>query len=120
LSRWIRISSSVGQQHHPVEPWVRISHTASALVILMGLGYMLRAHVLPGLKLKERIKSGLGVLSVFGVLTVTALGILYSGESGWNGFMTQVHDWIGLGTPALLLFHAWKRTQPRRATGRRH
>ena len=109
LNRWLRIPSDIGEQHHPSEQWVRISHAVSAYLVVTALGYMIKAHVLPGLKAGKRLKSGIGMLVVFGVLIVTALGILYSGESDWNGFMVKSHDWIGFLTPALIFFHAARR-----------
>jgi hypothetical protein len=109
LNRWLRIPSDIGEQHHPSEQWVRISHAVFAYAVVTALGYMIKAHVLPGLKAGKRLKSGIGMLLVFGVLIVTALGILYSGESDWSGIMIQSHDWVGFLAPALILFHSWKR-----------
>ena len=107
FTRLIRVSSSIGSQHHPLELPVRIAHAVVAYGILVGLGYMVRAHVMPGLKAQKRVPSGLGLLIVFVVLTITALGILYSGEGTWNTVMVQTHDWAGLLVPLVIFFHAY-------------
>lgn len=119
LSRWIRVASTVGEQHHPMEQWVRISHTALTYAIILALGYMLRDHVLPGLRSKRRLRSGVLVLSVFLFLTATALGILYSGDSAWNQLMVQGHSWIGIALPLLLFLHISKRVADKKKASRR-
>jgi hypothetical protein len=108
FSRWIRVESGIGELHHPTEQWVRVTHSVLSYAALLLLGYLVKAHVLPGLKARKRLRSGVSMLAVFGILGGTALGILYSGEGTLNTVMIQVHDWLGVATVALFLFHSAK------------
>ena len=105
FGRWVRVASPVGEQHHPIENWARIAHAAAAYVVLVTLGYLLKRHILPGLKNGEHLKSGLAVLLFFGALSMTALGVLYTGDGTCNTIMVQGHDWTGLLIPLPILIH---------------
>jgi hypothetical protein len=108
LSHWVRVESPVGEQHHPAESWVRLGHSFLTYGTVMALGYLLHAHVFPGLNAARprRRPTGLGTLGVFAVLLLSALFILYAGETDWRDSVAQLHGLTGLALPALILFHS--------------
>ncbi len=119
FSRFIRVASSVGEQRHPMEYGFRLSHTALTYLVVLGLGYLIKGHVVPGLKSKTRRRfiSGLGVLSALGILIVTALALLYGGEGRTTEILNEVHTYLGLALPLGLVAHIYGhlRAEKRRA-----
>jgi hypothetical protein len=109
FSHWIRVLTPIGEQHHPSEQWVRVLHTGVTYLVVIAFGYMVKGHVIPGLRLKKKIPSGSGLVMVFVLLTVTALYILYSGESSLTSSVAQIHLVVGLATPVLIILHVIKR-----------
>ncbi len=107
FSRYLRITSPVGEQHHPLEYWTRVFHTGLTYFVILGIGYMIKGHVLPSLKAKAKPKlfSGSGNLIILFVLTASALGTLYTSESLWGA----IHTYLGFLSPVVILFHAVKK-----------
>jgi len=114
LSNWLRVATPIGEQHSPAEHWVRAFHTTITYSATLAVGYLIKGHVLPGLRIRRRIWSGGVNLGVVVTLTVSALMIFYAGESDWNSYATQVHAIVGLMCPIFLLFHAVFRYKSRR------
>lgn len=48
------------------------------------------------------------------ILVVTAFGLYYFGAEGARAVAGDVHTWLGVASPALLLAHIWsgRRTVP--------
>ncbi len=109
LGRWVRVASAVGEQHHPAEYWTRVFHSASTYIVVIAFGYMLKGHVLPGLKAKRKMPSGIGLLGALTALIATAICILYAGENRWAPLLVQVHVVLGLVMPGMIFLHAAKR-----------
>jgi uncharacterized membrane protein len=111
LSHWVRVNTAVGPEHHPVEQWVRILHATATYFLVMALGFLLKGHVMPGLKGKRRIPSGLVVFALGLIMIGTALGVMYSGESEGPRLIAWIHSLLGLSTIGFILFHK-KKTVP--------
>ncbi len=120
LSRFIRIETPVGEQHLPAEHWLRIAHVTFGFGILLGIGYLLKGHILPGLRAHtpKRYRSGIVNLTLFGCLAATALMTLYAGESEWLSWAALAHSLLGLGLPLAILVHGLKRFRAARALKR--
>jgi len=118
FSVFIRVPTPVGEQHHAAEQGIRILHAVFAYGAVLAFGYLLRAHILPGIRArqKRRIGSGLVITVIFGVLLVSALLVLYGGEQAWSSAVALTHGIIGLGCPALIVIHAWNRHHAARAS----
>ena len=112
FSHWIRTDPPVGEQHHALERWLRPLHSSLTYALVIGIGYMIKAHVLPGLNSthKRRKATGLFVLSYFFVLIATALTILYSGETDWASTVAWIHALVGLSLPLGLGLHLSSRS----------
>jgi hypothetical protein len=106
FSHWIRVSSAVGEQHHAFEKNLRFFHSTLTYVLVFCLGYLWKAHILPGLRVQKRVNSGLVTLSVLIFLWITALGILYLGDLDWNARVAWVHGIVGILLPATIFFHS--------------
>jgi hypothetical protein len=109
ISRLVRVPSPLGEQHHPLEPWVRTAHGAASYLALLALGYLFKSHVLPGWAVRRRVVSGVGMLAVLALLLFTALVILYGGENALRGWAITAHWAVGLLTPAYVCLHAVNR-----------
>ena len=113
MSQFVRISTPVGEQHHSTEQAVRIAHAVLAYGLVLAFGYLVKSHILPGLRSREkrRVLSGFGITALFGVLLVSALVTLYGGDSTWVSAVSLLHGIVGMGCPGLILFHVWRRRQ---------
>ncbi len=109
LSRWVRVASIVGEQHHPLEYWVRVMHATLTYAVLLAIGYLINRHVVPGLRTKARRKAptGLSILGLFAALAGSALVMLYAGEHDWRNYVTLAHAVLGLSSPVLIYLHVF-------------
>ena len=109
LSRFIRVQTEVGEQHHASEHWVRGIHSFLTYAVILGLGYLVKSHVVPGIKARARRgrKSGQFLLGVFAVMVLAALGILYFADLDWQNRAAQIHAYLGLSIPAWIAAHIW-------------
>ena len=93
--------------------WMTI-HGAAAMVFLTIFGLMLFEHMPAGWSQEAHRPSGLGVVIVFGILTVTGWGLYYLGDEGLRKATHLIHSWLGLGVPLLLFIHVWQaRSRPK-------
>ena len=108
FEQWVRVPSPIGLQHHTLEHWVRVLHTMITYLIVLAVGYLVKGHILPGLRsrTKKRLWSGLGTFSLFFILMLTALFILYGGEGPLTRSMSLTHSIVGLACPLLIFAHA--------------
>lgn len=105
FSHWVRVDSAVGEQHHPLEHWLRFGHSTLTYLLIFGTGYLLKAHVLPGLKSKTQLRSGVSILAAICLLWLSALAILYTGDGDWNSRVAWVHGLFGLLFPVMIVVH---------------
>ncbi len=110
LDHWIRIRTTIGEQHHPLEHWMRVAHASVTYGVMLSLGYLFKGHILPGLRAqkKRKLGSGIATLVTFFFLPITALFVMYGGESETSHLLAKAHAIVGLGTPVFLLFHVAK------------
>ena len=45
LSWWVRVPSPIGEQHHPLEEIIRITHSSLTYIIVLTMGYLIKGHV---------------------------------------------------------------------------
>ena len=111
FTRWIRVPSLVGEQHHALEFWIRVLHNTLTYFVILAIGYLIKGHIIPGIKSKMRkqVWSGIGLLVLFGILVGSAIGTMYSGEGDLNWYVFQIHAFVGLFSPLILFGHIIKR-----------
>lgn len=94
----------------PLAAW----HGASAFLALLILGSVFSAHLPGGLRARQRVFSGLLLVTLACTLTLTGYGLYYGSEEGLRPLADRLHQWLGLLAPLILLPHALRRGEVRR------
>jgi cytochrome b561 len=120
FSHWVRVVSPIGEQHHPLEQYIRALHSTLTYLVVLVVGYLVKSHIVPGLKSKkkQRVRSGLTIIFTFTVLLITALLMLYASENRWNSYISNIHGILGLLTPAIIGTHLLSRLKARQVKKR--
>ncbi len=80
-------------------------HGGAAMVALLLLGALVPLHVQRGWRAARNRIAGVVMVTFNAVLVVTALGLYYAGSETLRPWMSDVHLWVGLAFPLLLLIH---------------
>ena len=94
-----------GPEFSPWEPLMLKVHGAAAMVSMLVLGSLLTVHVKKGWQAGLNVKSGAGLLSIFGFLIATGYALYYIADEHYRGLMSNGHLWVGLGLPFVLIGH---------------
>lgn len=90
---------------HPSEPWFMRLHGAATLGFLIVFGALLPEHVLYGWRHRLNRISGVLVISVVALLTLTGYGLYYASGDSLRAWISLAHWSIGLLATALLIWH---------------
>jgi cation transport ATPase len=112
---WVRVPGDFGPEHHPAEHWMLIVHAIGAYAFLVILGAMIPVHIPLGWHQRRNLKSGISLLTIFGLLGLTALGLYYIGDDALRSWTSLIHWAVGLIALPALLIHALRRVTPQRA-----
>jgi hypothetical protein len=104
-----------GPGPQPLEVWWLRVHGAALLAFLAVLGTLLPAHVVYGWRHRMNLGTGIPVLVVMGLLTLTGYGLYYLVDDGWRSWTSTVHWSVGLLAVALLGLHAIRGKRASRA-----
>ena len=116
---WVRVQGDFGPEHHPAEHWMLIVHAIGAYGFLVILGAMIPVHIPLGWHQRHNLRSGIGLLTICGVLGLTALGLYYIGDDATRSWASFVHWTVGLLALPALLIHIFRRViQPRAGSPR--
>ncbi len=80
-------------------------HVAFSYIMLCLFGAIWRIHILIGMKLKQKIYSGLSLTTIMIVLTVTGVGIFYLGNETASEIASLSHLLFGTIIIFFFLFH---------------
>lgn len=105
LDTWVRVQGDFGLEHHPAEHWVLIAHAIGAYAFLLVLGAMAPVHIPLGWHQRRNLASGIALLSICGLLGLTALGLYYIGEDVMRSWTSLIHWAVGLAALPALLVH---------------
>jgi hypothetical protein len=103
---WVRVKGDFGPQHHPAEHLVLIAHAIGAYAFLIILGAMIPVHIPLGWHQRRNLVSGITLVTVCGLLGLTALGLYYVGEDLMRSWTSLTHWVVGLAALPALLIHA--------------
>jgi hypothetical protein len=95
-----------GPAPHPLEVWWLRLHGAALLAFLTVVGTLLPAHVVYGWRHRMNLGTGIPLLSVVAVLTLTGYGLYYLVDDDLRSWTSLVHWVVGLLAVALLALHA--------------
>ena len=95
-----------GPAPHPLEVWWLRLHGAALLAFLVVVGTLLPAHVVYGWRHRMNLGTGIPVLIVMALLTLTGYGLYYLVDDDWRSWASILHWSVGLLAVALLTLHA--------------
>ncbi len=82
-------------------------HGIAAMAFLFVLGIIFH-HIPPGWKNKNQRISGVPLLSICVILTLTGWGLYYLGQENWRSAASLIHSALGIVLPLIILAHIWK------------
>ena len=100
-----RSPGEFGDLPHPGEPWSMRVHGGAAMLFLVMLGTLVRSHILHGWRLGRNRFSGITMIAIMVLLTLTGYGIYYAGGERIRPILSVLHWGIGVALPAALLWH---------------
>ena len=80
-------------------------HGAAAMLALVLIGAVLPRHVQQGLKSARNKTTGIGMLSVLAVLSVSGYFLYYAGSEEFRSINSWLHLAAGLMLPAVVIAH---------------
>lgn len=101
----LRRPGEFGDLPHPGEPWSMRVHGGAAMLFLVVLGTLVRSHILHGWRLGRNRCSGVGMVAIMFLLTLTGYALYYAGGERLRPVLSVVHWGLGLAVPAVLLWH---------------
>ena len=101
----LRRAGEFGDLPHPGEPWSLRVHGGAAMLFLVMLGTLIRSHILHGWRLGRNRFTGVAMLSIMVLLTLTGYALYYAGGERVRPVVSVLHWGIGVALPAALLWH---------------
>jgi hypothetical protein len=103
-----------GELWQQVAATLLMTHGGSAMITLMMLGALIPLHMRYGWRARRNLSTGIVMATIGVVLIVTAFGLYYFGAERARAVAGDVHTWLGVASPMLLLAHIWwgRRTAP--------
>jgi hypothetical protein len=96
-----------GELWQQVAASLLMTHGGSAMIALMMLGALIPVHMRFGWRARRNLATGIVMATVTAILVVTAFGLYYFGVEGARAVAGDLHTWLGVASPALLLAHIW-------------
>jgi uncharacterized membrane protein YbhN (UPF0104 family) len=94
-----------GEALRDFKPWLLKIHGFSAMAFVLLLGTLLSGHVRRGWHARKNRGNGGFFLSAVSLLTWSGYALYYLGDENWREFASQLHLWLGLAAPILLIDH---------------
>ena len=94
-----------GPETSPVEPWLMKAHGLFLIPALLGIGGMFVVHIPKGWNFPHQRVVGVGLCIVLCILVASGYLLYYLGDENGRAWTSIVHWSIGLGLPALFLWH---------------
>lgn len=105
LDTWVRVEGEFGPEHHPAEHWMLIAHGIAAYAFLVVLGTVLPVHISMGWRQQRNRVTGVTVLTVCTILSLTALALYYVGQDTTRSWASLMHWTVGLAAVPVVLIH---------------
>lgn len=96
LKNFFQIDQGMGLEPRTQQIWIVRIHGTLSFIVVMLLGYVLHAHIMPNWRLRHKIISGLALSSHFLLILLTAPLLLYSTSENLKILFEQTHAYLGL------------------------
>jgi hypothetical protein len=100
-----QIEGDFGPEANPLEAWLLRLHGFALIPALMGIGGLFIAHMPKGWNDVPQRNIGLALSMLLGVLIISGYLLYYLGGDSARSWTSIVHWSVGLGSPALFLWH---------------
>lgn len=114
-----QVQSEFGPETNPLEPWFLRVHGLILISALLGFGGLFVAHMPKGWKNRYQRTIGIALTTAFAVLILSGYMLYYAGDEGLRDWTSLIHWALGLGTPALFIWHYLHGVSKRRAVQRK-
>jgi hypothetical protein len=102
---FLRVEGEFGPAPHPLEPWALRVHGGAAMLALVVAGSLLPIHMRRAWHQRRNLVPGILLAGILLLLTVTGYALYYFGGEEARPLISVLHWGVGLGAPALLLWH---------------
>jgi hypothetical protein len=114
-----QVQSEFGPETNPLEPWFLRVHGLVLIPALLGFGGLFVAHMPKGWKNRYQRTIGIALTTAFAVLILSGYMLYYVGDEALRDWTSIIHWALGLGTPALFIWHYLHGVSKRRAVQRK-
>lgn len=116
LKSFFQVDNGMGPEPRPSEIWILRFHGTLSLGVLMLIGYVLRAHVVPSWKANRGKKSGLPLTFYIFAIILTVPFLMYLTDEKMKATAEQIHTYLGLALIVPFLIHllAKRRRSPQK------
>lgn len=102
---FITIESVIGPAKHPLQKWILNSHGAFAIIFTFLFGLIYGVHIKRTWPMQKRRVSGLSLVSLLCIITVTGFLLYYAGNETLRVLSSYIHWVLGLSVPIVLVRH---------------
>jgi hypothetical protein len=100
-----RIQGEFGPEMNPLEPWMMKAHGLVLIPALLGIGGMFVAHIPKGWTHVHQRVAGVALCALLAVLIISGYMLYYVGDEALRGWSSLIHWALGLGLPAIFIWH---------------
>lgn len=94
-----------GPEMNPLEPWMMKVHGLALIPAFLGIGGMFVAHIGKGWDYAHQRVAGIALCAALTLITTTGYMLYYAGDEGLRAWSSIAHWSVGLGLPAIFLWH---------------
>jgi hypothetical protein len=94
-----------GPETNPVEPWMMKAHGFFLIPALLGIGGMFVAHIPKGWSHNQQRIVGTALCITLALLVASGYLLYYLGDETARAWTSLAHWAVGLGLPAIFLWH---------------
>lgn len=96
LKNFFQVDQGMGLEPRSQQIWFLRFHGTLSFIVVMLLGYVLHAHIMPNWRLRHKVISGFALSSHFLLILLTLPFLLYSTNENLKTLFEQTHAYLGL------------------------
>ena len=105
-----QLQGEFGPETNPLEPWLLRLHGLVLIPALLGFGGLFIVHIPKGWNEQKQRIAGIALTAIFSLLILTGYLLYYLGSETLRDWTSLIHWAIGLGSPAIFVWHYLGRT----------